>query len=387
VGILGDAARKARRDAAGTGRESSAEGEAGAKGGDGAESEEGRAESGSREEKSCGKAARSEGKETQMNRAPLIGLALASALAAPAFAPAPLRADDTVKVAIGQINNWENQAPTLGQDAGIFKKYGLTLETFGTAGAGETLQPIISGSADIGIGVGVAGAMRAFAGGAPVRILAPAFTGSSDLFWYVRPESPIKTLADATPANTVAYSTNGSSSHNLVLAFVDELGLKAKPTPTGSPPATLTAVMSGQIDIGWSAPPIGLQEVKDGRLRLIARGSDAPSLRGQTVRVTVVNANFLKQRPDVAARFVKAYRETVDWMYSDPKALELYAKKIDKPLELVKQTIAQFYPKDVLQTDQMADMPGILRDAVKLKYLREPLAPAQVTELVKTPPR
>ncbi len=322
VGILGDAARKARRDAGGTGRESNAEGkggsegQAGTEGGAGSQSEEGRAESGSREEKSRGKAARSEGKETQMNRAPLIGLALASALAAPAFAPAPLRADDTVKVAIGQINNWENQAPTLGQDAGIFKKYGLTLETFGTAGAGETLQPIISGSADIGIGVGVAGAMRAFAGGAPVRILAPAFTGSSDLFWYVRADSPIKALADATPANTVAYSTNGSSSHNLVLAFVDELGLKAKPTPTGSPPATLTAVMSGQIDIGWSAPPIGLQEVKDGRLRLIARGSDAPSLRGQTVRVTVVNANFLKQRPDVAARFVKAYRETVDWMYS-----------------------------------------------------------------------
>jgi NitT/TauT family transport system substrate-binding protein len=105
------------------------------------------------------------------------------------------------------------------------------------------------------------------------------------------------------------------------------------------------------------------------------------------VRVTVVNANFLKQRPDVAARFIKAYRETVDWMYSDPKALELYAKKIDKPVELVKQTIAQFYPKDVLQTEEMADMPGILRDAVKLKYLREPLAPAQVTELVKTPPR
>jgi NitT/TauT family transport system substrate-binding protein len=320
-----------------------------------------------------------------MNRVHVLSLALA--LAAPALSPVPLYADDTLKVAIGQINNWENQAPTLGQEAGIFKKNGLVLETFGTAGAGETLQPIISGSADIGIGVGVAGAMRTFSTGAPVRILAPAFTGSSDLYWYVRADSPIKTLADATPANTVAYSTNGSSSHNLVLAFVEELGLKAKPTPTGSPPATLTAVMSGQIDIGWAAPPIAMQEIKDGRLRLIARGSDAPSLRGQTVRVTVVNANFLKQHPDVAARFVKAYRESVDWMYSDPKALELYAKKIDKPIELVKQTIGQFYPKEVLQTDKMADMPGILRDAVKLKFLREPLTPAQLTEFVQTPPR
>jgi NitT/TauT family transport system substrate-binding protein len=316
-----------------------------------------------------------------MNRAYVASLALALT----AFA-APLHAEDTVKVAIGQINNWENQAPTLGQEAGIFKKHGLVLETFGTAGAGETLQPIISGSADIGIGVGVAGVMRAFASGAPVRILAPSFTGSTDLYWYVKADSPIKALADATDRNTVAYSTNGSSSHNVVLAFVQELGLKAKPTPTGSPPATLTAVMSGQIDIGWAAPPIAMQEVKDGRVRIIAHGSDAPSLRDQTVRSTVVNAGFLQQHADVATRFMAAYRETVDWMYADPKAMEIYAKKIDKPLDLVKQTVMQFYPKEALQSDRMIDMPGILRDAVKLKFLKEPLTDAQLKEFVRTPP-
>ena len=54
------------------------------------------------------------------------------------------------------------------------------------AGAGETIQPVISGSADIGAGVGVAGAMRAFSKGAPLRILAPAFTGTGDLYWYVK---------------------------------------------------------------------------------------------------------------------------------------------------------------------------------------------------------
>ena len=294
---------------------------------------------------------------------------------------------ESLKVAIGQINNWENQPPTLGQEAGIFKKHGLVLETFGTAGAGETLQPIIAGSADIGIGVGVAGVMRAFSTGAPVRILAPAFTGTADLFWYVRADSPLKSLADATARNTIAYSTNGSSSHNLVLAFVDELGLKAKPTPTGTPPATLTAVMSGQIDIGWSAPPIAVREIADGRVRILARGSAAPSLRDQTVRATVINADLLRRRPDVAARFMAAYRETVDWMYADPKAIELYAKKIDRPAEFVRDTIREFYPKEALQTERMADMPGILRDAVKLKYLRAPLSDAQLKELIRTPPR
>src|SRR5450755_3187450 len=116
-----------------------------------------------------------------------------------------------IAAALGQINNWENQAPTLGQDAGIFKKHGLVLENVGTAGAGETIQAVISGSADIGGGVGAAGVMRAFSKGAPVRILAPAFTGTGDLYWYVKADSPIKSIKDFSADKTVAYSTNGSS--------------------------------------------------------------------------------------------------------------------------------------------------------------------------------
>jgi hypothetical protein len=40
-----------------------------------------------------------------------------------------------------------------------------------------------------------------------------------------------------------------------------------------------------------------------------------------------------------------------------------------------------------LQTDRMDDMPGVVRDAVKLKYLRAPLTDAQLAELVHIPPR
>src|SRR6202047_2260416 len=131
------------------------------------------------------------------------------------------RADDQLKVAVGQINNWENQMPTLGQDAGIFKKYGLSLDNFGTAGAGETMQPIIAGSADIGIGVGVAGVRPVFSKGAPVRVLLPAFTGTGDLDWYVKADSPLKAVNDTTDKNPIAYSTSGSSSNNIVVAFAD----------------------------------------------------------------------------------------------------------------------------------------------------------------------
>jgi len=309
------------------------------------------------------------------------------ALAVPLMLPLPAGAQDALKVAIGQINNWENQAPTLGQDAGIFKKYNLTLDNVGTAGAGETIQAVISGSADIGAGVGVAGAMRAFAKGAPVRILAPAFTGTGDLFWYVKADSPIKSLKDATDKNTIAYSTSGSSSNNIVVAFVEELGAKAKPTATGGPPATLTAVMSGQIDIGWAAPPFGLKEVKEGKIRIIAHGSDVPSLHGQTVRSLIVNAEALKTKHDAIMRFMQGYREAVDWMYTGNEAAEMYAKKIKADPALIKESIAQFQPKAALQTDKMADLDGAMRDAVRLKFLDKPMTKEQVAEFLQIPPR
>ena len=313
-----------------------------------------------------------------------IGMVL---IAGPLGAAGAARAEEQLKVAIGQINNWENQMPTLGQDVGIFKKHGLVLDNFGTAGAGETLQPIIAGSADIGIGVGVAGVMRVFSRGAPVRILLPAFTGTGDLYWYVKADSPLKTLADATDRNTIAYSTSGSSSNNIVVAFVQELGVKAKPIATGSPPATLTAVMSGQVDIGWGAFPIALKEVEDGKVRIIARGSDITSLDKQTVRAVVVNADVLKSRKDAVLAFAKAYRETVDWMYSDPDAIKRYAAKVSSPEEFVARSIAKIYPKTSLQTEEMRDLDGIQRDAVKLKFLDQPLSKDQLAELLRIPPR
>lgn len=309
------------------------------------------------------------------------------ALAATGFTTAPAGAQDQLKAAIGQINNWENQAPTLGQDAGIFKRHNLVLENVGTQGAGETLQPVIAGSADLGAGVGVAGVMRAFARGAPVRILLPAFTGTGDLYWYVKADSPLRTIKDITANNTIAYSTSGSSSNNLVLAFIDELGVKAKPTPTGGPPGTLTQVMSGQIDIGWAAPPFGMKELKDGQIRILIRGSEVPSLRGQTVRTIIVNADALKNKKDAIMRFVQGYREAVDWMYADPKAIDMYAQKMKLDRALIESSIKEFHPKEAMQTDEMKDIEGIQRDAVKLKFIDAPLSKQQLAELMQIPPR
>src|SRR5262249_22973713 len=75
-------------------------------------------------------------------------------------------AQDKLRIAGGLAGTWENSFSELGQNAGFFKKHGLVLEIFYTQGAGETQQAVISGSADIGTGVGTFNTFGAFAKGA-----------------------------------------------------------------------------------------------------------------------------------------------------------------------------------------------------------------------------
>jgi NitT/TauT family transport system substrate-binding protein len=212
--------------------------------------------------------------------------------------------------------------------------------------------------------------MRVFSQGAPVRALGAGFTGTNDLFWYVRADSAVKSLKDLTASNTIAYSTSGSASNNIVLGFVKVLGVKAKPTATGGPPATLTMVMSRQVDVGWGAPPLGVQEAEEGKIRIIARGSDLAHTRNQTVRLVVVNANALKARPEVMARFMRAYREGLDWMYTNPEAIKLYAQKVKRSEAMIRRTIAEFYPKEAISPDRVQDIDKVMADAVALRSSR-----------------
>src|ERR1700680_3549450 len=126
-------------------------------------------------------------------------------------------AEDQLKVAIGQRGGWEQCVSELGQNAGIFKKHGLVLETLYTQGSGETIQIVLSGSVDVGIGPGTHAVFGAFSKGAPIRMIGASFTGARDQLYYVRADSAIRSMKDA-GGKTIGISTSGSSSHLLALA-------------------------------------------------------------------------------------------------------------------------------------------------------------------------
>src|ERR1041384_4546191 len=276
-------------------------------------------------------------------------------------------AEDTIKLAIGQRGNWDTSVSEVGQRVGIFKKHGLVLDIVYTQGAGETQQAVISGSVDLGIAAGVMGVLSADSKGAPVRIISAETTGAADLYWYVNADSPIKTLKD-TDGKTLAYSTNGSSTHGIVTAFMKQYQLKATPTAMGGPAANLTAVMSGQIDVGWAAPPFGLDQLDQKQIRTIATGNDADAFKGQTVRLNIVNADYLKARPDVVDRYMKAYRETVNFMYTNPAALKIYADWLKISEAKAKRTRDDFFPRSAVEPDKIVGLDTIVKDAVALKF-------------------
>ena len=222
-----------------------------------------------------------------------------------------------------------------------------------------------------------------------MRIIGAETTGAADLYWYVPADSPIKSLKD-TEGKTIAYSTNGSSTHGIVTAFMKQYDLKAKPTATGGPAPTLTQVMSGQIDVGWSAPPFGMQQLDEGKIRIIASGNDAAAFKGQTVRL------LHHQRADAAdsarpciERFMKAYRETIDWMYSnDPAALKTYADFVGIPGDDGQAHARRLLPQGrrSIRTRSSASTRSS-RTRSTLKYTAAPLTKEQLAELIQIPPR
>ena len=122
---------------------------------------------------------------------------------------APAGAADLLKLTVGQRGNWDTSISYLGEKAGIFKKHGIDLEIIYTSGSGETLQPVIAGSVDLGFAVGTQGAMAAYAKGAPVRIIGAEATGAAD-YWYAKTSSPIKTLQDTNGHTCLLYTSDAA---------------------------------------------------------------------------------------------------------------------------------------------------------------------------------
>src|SRR5712691_11552222 len=314
-----------------------------------------------------------------MWRATMVLLAVATALAGDVCC-----AQDQLKIAVGGRGIGETFVTEVGDKAGLFKKHDLALDIFYTDGGGETQQAVISNSAQVGVASGFLGAIGVFAKGAPVRIIGGSYTGGSQVFWYVPAGSSIRSPQEL-DGKTVAYSNNGSSTHAGALALQKHYRINFKLTPTGNAAATMTATMSGQVDVGWAGAPFGVAELEAGKTRLIMKSSDAPDFDKQTSRVIIANADALKGRPDVFARFMRGYRDSLAWIYSTPAGLVAYAAFAKLPEAAAKRALQEFLPLAAVDPDRISGIEEVMADAMAFKFISAPLTKDELAELIPIP--
>src|SRR6185312_6089230 len=123
-----------------------------------------------------------------------------------------------------------------------------------------------------------------------------------------------------------------------------------KPVAMGGPAANITAVMTNQVDIGWSAPPFGLDQLDKGDIRMIATGNDA-----------------------------------VVFMYHDPKAIEIYSSWLNITPAKAKRTRDEFFKWPAIDPDKIVGLDQIVKDAVDLKFTEKPLTKEQLADLIRIP--
>ena len=290
-------------------------------------------------------------------------------------------AADKLKVAISQRGFWDSSFLEFAEKEGFLKAADLDVEFFYTEGGGQTLQIINSGSVDVAMSNGLLGTIGAYTKGAPIRVISAQMTGANELFWYVRADSKIRSLKEA-DGKSVAFSAPGSSSNLILLSLLKQAGSKARPVGTGGLPGTLTQVMTGQIDIGWAAPPFALRERQENKIVIVARAREATELKNQTIRVNIANVESLKTKRAAITRLMQVYDKAIEWAYTNPKAIDYFAEFAKAPRDIAKQAVDEFFPKEAVQIGEIRELDMSLRDALQYKFITSAMTPKDVEGMI-----
>ena len=98
----------------------------------------------------------------------------------------------------------------------------------------------------------------------------------------------------------------------------------------------------------------------------------------------VANADALAKRKDAIVRFMKAYRETITYMYSDnPQVMKDYGEFAGVSEAMARRVRDEFFPQSLVDPNEIHGLDGLMADAVALKFIPAPLTKEQVADLIQ----
>ncbi len=245
-----------------------------------------------------------------------VGCCAAAAMLVALFAT-NAQANDKVRVGTPEAAGFSFAGPDVGNEAGIFKKYGLDVERIDFAGGAKVHQAMNAGAVDVIVGTG--SDMLFLTKGAPERGVAAFGNDLASLSLVVRDDDKIKKDEDL-KGKIIASSTTGSFTSWIALTILKQHGITADQVTVaylGSQSglyAGLTAKSADAI-VGTTAR-VMMPESK-GRFRALANAGD--EIQNFIANVIYASEPMMKEHPDTLRRFLAAWFETMRYM-KDHKA-------------------------------------------------------------------
>lgn len=247
-------------------------------------------------------------------------ICFAVTLAAWPLASGPAAAQD--KVAVVTSSTGLLYATTyVAKELRLFESLGLDVKVFDGSGGTNAVAAIVGGGADIG-GIGVGNIARAVHKGQELKVIGTGTRGFPNILVVhrsladdraVQLLTTIAQRARVLEGKVVAVSDIGGSSGDFMRYLLAAGGLPEQAATlinlTGGA-AGLATLKAKRIDAALTGSPYAEVAVAEGYGTVLVNGSrDLPSVSGMEYVVQVVRADFLKRKPEVVERYLRALRQ------------------------------------------------------------------------------
>jgi NitT/TauT family transport system substrate-binding protein len=226
----------------------------------------------------------------------------------------------------------------IAMEKGFFKEEGADVTgILSSNGGGTTIRNLLGGNLDYGE-VDLAGTVTAIEQGNDLHIISDNVLTVGEFVWAVKPDSPIKTLAEF-KGHKIGYTNPRSTSQALNILLLQTIGLTQADVNTikvGGFGEQVVALDIGAIEVATLADPVWSKN--SAKLRTVVRGADAlPPLCNV---IGVATGKAIAEHGDFLRAVLRARRKAVEFMYAHPdEAGDIIAKAYDLDPAIARQAV------------------------------------------------
>jgi len=195
---------------------------------------------------------------------------------------------------------------------GYFKDAGVDVTgVIGSPGGSTEVRNLIAGDLPYADSALIP-TLKAIKNGSELKIISANTQTSAQFVWLVKPNSPIKTLADL-KGKSISFTTPLSTSQSLDFLLVEKAGLMPKDVKlisTGAYGAALTALQNGGVDVALVSEPT--YTMNKAAFKPLVWSRDIFSAINTSVGVTSIKT--IKEHPEMLKGIVTARRRAVHFI-------------------------------------------------------------------------